>query len=132
MGFDLFSPTLLDTKIWASFDPILEWRQNKGLKMGHNITILKNWSQKWINNLEKTTVIAFELFITVGIRYTNLAPIGRNFHFMTSERLLNFPILKKWWKIKFFTPKDIHDSKFRTFYCLVPINCLETALKNLG
>ena len=40
-----FSPIVIDIQIWASFDPTLERRQNKGLGMGHNITILKNWSQ---------------------------------------------------------------------------------------
>ena len=35
--------------------------------MDYNITILKNWSQKWITNLEKTIVIEFDLFITVEI-----------------------------------------------------------------
>ena len=94
MGFDLFSPKVLDIQIWASFDSILEWRQNAGLRMGHNITILKNWSQKWINNPEKTTVIAFDLFIPVGILYTRLAPFWPNFHFMTSQGLLNFEILE--------------------------------------
>ena len=33
-------------QIWTSFDPILEQLQNEGLGMGHNITMLKNWSQK--------------------------------------------------------------------------------------
>ena len=67
VGFDLFSLTVLDVQIWASFDPILEWRQTEGLWIGHHITILKNLSEKWITILEKTIVIKFDLFITVGI-----------------------------------------------------------------
>ena len=35
MSFELLSPIVLD------FDPILQWHQNEGLGMGHNITILK-------------------------------------------------------------------------------------------
>ena len=31
--------------------------------MGYNITVLKNWSQKWIANLEKTIVIEFDFFL---------------------------------------------------------------------
>ena len=48
MSFNLISPIVLDIiQIWASFDPILEYiRQNERLGMGHNITALKNWSQK--------------------------------------------------------------------------------------
>ena len=38
---------------------------NKGLGMGHNISVLKNWSQKGVADLEKTTVIEFDVFITV-------------------------------------------------------------------
>ena len=53
MGFDPFSPIVLDIQIWASFDPILEWRQKEGLGMGHDIRILKNWFQKWVTKLEK-------------------------------------------------------------------------------
>ena len=41
-------------QIWASSDPILEWRQNKGLGMSHNISF-KNLNSKWISNLEKKT-----------------------------------------------------------------------------
>ena len=49
MDFDLFSQTVLDIQIWATFEPVLEWRQNQGLRMGHNITILKNWNScSWI------------------------------------------------------------------------------------
>ena len=69
MSFDLISPIVLDIiQIWASFDPILEYiRQNERLGMGHNITALKNWSQKWITNPEKIIVIEFDLSISVGI-----------------------------------------------------------------
>ena len=41
MGFDFFSPILLDIKIWAIFDPISERRQKEGLRKDHNITVLK-------------------------------------------------------------------------------------------
>ena len=47
--------------------PVLKWRQNEWLRMGHNITVLKKSSQKWINNLEKITTIVLDLFITFGI-----------------------------------------------------------------
>ena len=66
MGFDLFSTIVLDIQIWASFDPILEWRQNEELGMSDNITIVKSWSQKWNTNIEQIVVIEFDLFITVG------------------------------------------------------------------
>ena len=72
--------------------------------MGHNIIILKNCSQKWITNLKKTMAIEFDLFITVQI-CTNLATFWPNVHFVTLQGLLNFQILEKWWKIKFFTLK---------------------------
>ena len=58
---------VIDIQIWASFYPVLEWRQNKGSGMGHYITILKNWSQKWIINLEKIIATEFDLFITIGM-----------------------------------------------------------------
>ena len=76
MGFDVSLLVVLDVQIWASFDPILEWRENEGLGMGHNyhnftiitiITISKNWSHKWITNLEKNMIIEFDLFNTFGI-----------------------------------------------------------------
>ena len=38
MGFDFFSPILLDIKIWAIFDPISERRQKEGLRKDHNIS----------------------------------------------------------------------------------------------
>ena len=38
MGFDLFLPIALDIQVWASVGSTLEWCQNKGLGMGHNIT----------------------------------------------------------------------------------------------
>ena len=41
MGYDLFSPIVLDIQIWASFEPILEWRQNEGLGIGRNISFEK-------------------------------------------------------------------------------------------
>ena len=46
MNFDLFSIIALDIQIWAYFDPVLELRQTEGLRIGHNNTILKSWSQK--------------------------------------------------------------------------------------
>ena len=82
--------------------------------MGYNITVLKNWSQKWITNLEKTIVIEFDFFSSHEILYTNLAAFWPNFYFMTSQGLLNFKIVQKWRKIKFFNLKNIHGSKFRT------------------
>ena len=48
------------------FDPILEWRLNEGLEMGHNITIYKNGLENELLTSKKT-VIEFHLFITVGI-----------------------------------------------------------------
>ena len=44
---------VLTLQIWASFDPVLEWDQTEGLWMSHNMTVWKNWSVKWITNLEK-------------------------------------------------------------------------------
>ena len=61
--------------------------------MGHKITILRNWSQKGITKLEKTAVIEFDLFTTVGISYTDLTSFWPDF--MTSQVLPNFQILKK-------------------------------------
>ena len=48
--------------------------------------------------------IEFDLFITVQI-CTNLAPFWPYVQFATLQGLLNFQILEKWWKIKFFTLK---------------------------
>ena len=50
--YDLSSLIELDIQLWASFKPILEFRQSKRLGMDHNITILKNCPQKWITNLD--------------------------------------------------------------------------------
>ena len=47
-----FSQIVLDTHIWVSFEPMLEWHQNEGLGMSH-IIILNTWSQKGITNLKK-------------------------------------------------------------------------------
>ena len=46
MGFDLFSPIVLDIQTWASFDLLVELHLNEGLGMGHTVTISKSWSQK--------------------------------------------------------------------------------------
>ena len=128
----LFSQIVLDTQIWVSFEPILEWHQNEGLGMGH-IIILNAWSQKGITNLKKNIVTEFDLFITVGIEYTNMAHLWLNFNFMTSQGLLKSQILEKMMKNQIFhLKKNKHDSKFRTFCCcLVEIYCFQTALKNL-
>ena len=127
----LFTQIVLDIQIWVSFELILEWHQNGGLGMDHIIN-LNVWSSKWITNLKKT-VIQFDLFITVGIEYTNMAPFWLNLPLWSHKDCLISKFWKKWWKIKFFTSKNTHDSKFRTFYyCLVAIYSSETALKNLG
>ena len=42
MGYDIFSPVVLDRQIWVSFGPILEWRQNEELGMGRNTTVFKD------------------------------------------------------------------------------------------
>ena len=98
--------------------------------MGHNITVLKNWSQKWITNLEKTIAIEFVFFYHSWNIVYKLGSFWPNFDFMMSQGLPNF---QKWRKIKFFTSRNINGSKFRTFHCcLVAICCIETALKNLG
>ena len=67
MGFDFLSAVVLDIQTWAFFHPILESCQNEGLGMSHDITVLKNWSQKWITNLKKTIVFEFDLFSTIGM-----------------------------------------------------------------
>ena len=67
MGFELSSPLVLDIKILISFGPILEWRQNKGFGIVHNTTVSKSWSHKRISSLEKTIVVKFDLFVTVGV-----------------------------------------------------------------
>ena len=90
----LFTQIVLDIQIWVSFELILEWHQNEGLGMDHNIINLNVWSSKWITDLKKT-VIQFDLFVTVGIKYTNMAPFWLNFAFMTSQGLSNFQILEK-------------------------------------
>ena len=66
----IFDNDLLDKQIWASSDTLLEWRQNKRLRMSHNITILKNLPQNELLTSKKTKqniVIGFDVFITVGI-----------------------------------------------------------------
>ena len=56
-----------------------------------------------------------------------------NFDIITSQGSSNFQTLEKWPKIKFWTSRNIHNFKFRTFYCcLVVICCFETAWRNLG
>ena len=66
MGYDIFSPIVLDIQIWVSFGPILEWRQNEELGMGYNITVLKTGLKNELIT-PKNIVIEFDLFITVGI-----------------------------------------------------------------
>ena len=56
-----------------------------------------------------------------------------NFDFITSQGSSNFQRLEKWRKIKYWTSRNIHNFKFRTFcYCLVVICCFETAWRSLG
>ena len=56
-----------------------------------------------------------------------------NFDFITSQGSSNFQRLEKWRKIKYWTSRNIHNFKFRTFcYCLVVICCFETGWRNLG
>ena len=69
--------------------------------MGH-IIILNAWSQKGITNLKKNIVTEFDLFITVGIEYTNMAHLWLNFNFMTSQGLLKSQILEKMMKNQIF------------------------------
>ena len=113
MGFDLFSPIVLDIQIWISFDPILDWRQNKGLGMGHNIFTKLVLNMNYY--LEKNSYWIWS-FNTVQTYNTNLAPFWANFDFMDSHVLLNFQILGKWRNVKFFTSKNTHGSKCRIFH----------------
>ena len=93
----LFSQIVLDIQIWVSFEPILEWHQNEGLGMSHNITILNIWFRKGITKLKKT-VSKFDIFLTVGIEYTNMVHFWLRFDYMASQGLLNFQILEKMMK----------------------------------
>ena len=56
--------------------------------MGRNITVLKTGLKNELITPQKNIVIECDLFITVGIQYTNLAPIWSNFDLMTSQVLL--------------------------------------------
>ena len=100
MGFDVSLLVVLDVQIWASFDPILEWRENEGLGMGHNyhnftiitiITISKNWSHKWITNLEKNMIIEFDLFNIIWNIVYKFDPVLAQFWFYDVTRFVKFP-----------------------------------------
>ena len=65
--------------------------------MGRNITILNIWFQKGITKLKKT-VSKFDLFLTVGIEYTNMVHFWLRFDYMASQGLLTFQILEKMMK----------------------------------
>ena len=59
MGFEVFSPVVLDIQIWAYFDLILEKRQASQF-----------WKSVFKSELltsKKPIPIEFDLFITVGI-----------------------------------------------------------------
>ena len=101
MHFDFFSPIVPYIQIWACFDLILEWPQNEGLGMGHNITVLKNWSQKWIASVKKSLsqfefIQIWPLFVSIYYDATRIV------------KFFQFQILEKWWKIKYFTLNNIH------------------------
>ena len=73
--------------------------------MGHNITILKNWSQNWITNLEKNHSYWIWSFYHNWNTVYKFGPFWPNFKFMTAHGLLKFQILEKWRTIEFFTWK---------------------------
>ena len=73
------------------FWPILEWCQNEWLRMGHNITVLKNRSHKWIANLEKTIVIEFNIFFhSWNIVYIFVSVLAQ-FWLYDVKRIVEFP-----------------------------------------
>ena len=83
MDFDFFSPIVPYMQIWACFGLILEWPQNEGLGMGHNITVLKNWSQKWIASVKKS-LSQFEYSIQIWPLFVSI--------YYDATRIVKFPI----------------------------------------
>ena len=122
MGFDLLTPIVLDIQIWASFDPILEWHQNKELGMGHNITIIKNWSEKWIANLKETIVIEFDLFITVTAY--KFDPFKAQFWLYDVTRIVKFPNFEKMTEDQIFHIKKHTWLQVQNFVFLLGRNIL--------
>ena len=132
MCYDIFSPIVLDIQIWVSFGPILEWRQNKELWMDHNIIVLKSGLNNELITSKKHSYWIWSFYHSWNIVY-KFGPFLAQFWLYDVTNIVNFQMLKKWRKIKYFPSKNIHGSKFKTFYCyLAVIYCFETALKNLG
>ena len=82
---------VVDVQIWTSFDPILEWLPNKGLGMGHNITVSKKWSQL----LPSKTPWLLNLILVYNLQrnWPNLAQFW-------PQGLLNFQILEIYGDLK--------------------------------
>ena len=122
MGFDVFSPTVLDIQIWAYFDLILE--------KGQGLTILKKCFQKLIINLKKANTYWIWSFChswNIAYRFDSFSAQLWLYYVTSIEKFQNFG---KMTEDQFFHLKKY---KFRILYCcLVAIHCFETALKNFG
>ena len=67
MGFDFFSPILLDIKIWAIFDPISERRQKEGLRKDHNISFKTGLKSELLTTKKKHCYLIFLLQLEYSI-----------------------------------------------------------------
>ena len=132
MGYDIFSPIVLDIQIWVSFDPILEWRQNKELGRGHNIAVLKTGLKNELITPKKHSYWIWPFYHRWNIVY-KFGPFLAQFWLYDVTSIVKFANVGKMTKDQIFPLKNIHGSKIKTFYCyLAVIYCFESALKNLG
>ena len=129
IGYDIFSPIVLDIQIWVSFGPILEWRQEEELGMGHNITVSKTGLKNEMITPEKHSYWIWSFYHSWNIVY-KFGPFLAQFWLYDVTSIVKFQIFPK---IKYFPSKNIYDSKFKTLYCyLAVIYSFETPLKNFG
>ena len=132
---------MADVQIWTSFDPILEWLPNKGLGMGHNITISEKWSQLLAS---KTPWLLNFLLVYSIVYYIQSANILTHLAQFLSQGLLNFQILgiygdlknafgqshvgqsqvSYWCVIRKFLPSITKDIGFFIYKLLLPTSIL--------
>ena len=133
MVYDLFfTPKVQDIQIGATFDPILGWRQNKGLGMGHNITILKNWPHKWITNLGKTSYWICYFYHSWSIVY-KFGHVLAQCLLYDVTRIVTFPNFRKMMEDQIFDLKKY--TWFQVYNFLVLFGhdiLLWNCFKNLG
>ena len=104
MGYDIFSTIVLDIQIWVSFDPILEWRQNEELGMGHKITVLKTGLKNELITPKKHSHWIWSFYHSWNIVY-KFGPFLAQFWLYDVTRIVKFPNVGKMTKDQIFLLK---------------------------